>query len=87
MLGRVGSGTVELDETHRFRSGAIRLSDGLYWDVLGLYQNIMIGSGRRLGPLDSGADGWPGWRSTPRQGPRCRSTGSATPLADLSTAA
>ena len=43
MLGRVGNGTIELDEAHRFRNGAISLPDGLYWDVLGLYQDILIG--------------------------------------------
>jgi rhamnulokinase len=43
MLGRVGNGTVELTEAHRFRNGAVRLPDGLYWDVLGLYQDILIG--------------------------------------------
>ena len=43
MLGRVGPGALELTEVHRFRNGAVRLLDGLYWDILGLYQDILIG--------------------------------------------
>ena len=66
MLGRVGNGTVELDEAHRFRNGAVRLPDGLYWDVLGLYQDILIGlrsaartAGQRGGRLAGVAvDAW-----------------------------
>ena len=29
--------------SHRFRNGAVRLPDGLYWDVLGLYPDILAG--------------------------------------------
>jgi rhamnulokinase len=43
MLGRVGPDTLELTQAHRFRNGAVRLPDGLYWDVLGLYQDILAG--------------------------------------------
>src|SRR4051794_2703147 len=43
MLGRVGPDTLELTEVNRFRNGAIRLPDGMYWDVLGLYQDIVTG--------------------------------------------
>jgi rhamnulokinase len=43
MLGRVGPDTLELTEVNRFRNGGIRLPDGLYWDVLGLYQDIVAG--------------------------------------------
>ena len=32
-----------LTEVNRFRNGAVRLPDGLYWDVLGLYQDILAG--------------------------------------------
>ena len=46
VLGRVGDGTLELTEVHRFRNGAVELPDGLYWDVLGLYQDVLIGLGR-----------------------------------------
>src|SRR6476661_8904249 len=43
MLGRVGPGRIELTEVNRFRNGAVRLPDGLYWDLLGLYQDILVG--------------------------------------------
>jgi rhamnulokinase len=43
MLGRVGPDTLELTEVNRFRNGGVRLPDGLYWDVLGLYQDILAG--------------------------------------------
>jgi rhamnulokinase len=43
MLGRVGPGRIDLTEVHRFRNGAVRLPDGLYWDILGLYQDILEG--------------------------------------------
>ena len=35
---------------HRFRNGAVRLPDGLYWDVLGLYTDVLDrAAGRRPG--------------------------------------
>jgi rhamnulokinase len=43
MLGRVGPDVLELTEVSRFRNGAVRLHDGLYWDVLGLYLDILAG--------------------------------------------
>jgi rhamnulokinase len=43
MLGRVGPDVLELTEVHRFRNGPVHLPDGLYWDILGLYQDILIG--------------------------------------------
>jgi rhamnulokinase len=41
--GRVGPDTLELTEVNRFRNGPVRLPDGYYWDVLGLYQDILAG--------------------------------------------
>ena len=44
MLGRVGARRrCELTEVARFRNGGVRLPDGLYWDVLGLYLDILAG--------------------------------------------
>jgi rhamnulokinase len=43
MLGRVGPEQLELTEVHRFRNGGVRLPDGLYWDVLGLYTDVLTG--------------------------------------------
>jgi len=43
MLGRVGPGRIDLTEVRRFPNEAVRLPDGLYWDVLGLYRNMLAG--------------------------------------------
>jgi rhamnulokinase len=43
MLGRVGPDHLELTEVHRFRNGGVRLPGGLYWDVLGLYTDVLTG--------------------------------------------
>jgi rhamnulokinase len=43
VLGRVGPDVLEMTEVNRFRNGAVRLPDGLYWDVLGLYQDVLEG--------------------------------------------
>ena len=58
MLGRVGADTLELTEAHRFRNGAVQLPDGLYWDVLGLYQDILAGL-RDAAKEDPEIRGWP----------------------------
>jgi rhamnulokinase len=62
MLGRVGPDTLELTEVTRFRNGAVRLPDGLYWDVLGLYQDVLAGlraAARQSGTLTGLAvDSW-----------------------------
>jgi rhamnulokinase len=41
--GRVGPGVLQMREVHRFRNGPVTLPDGLYWDILGLYQDIVAG--------------------------------------------
>ncbi len=43
VLGHVGPDVLELIEISRFRTGGVRLPDGLYWDVLGLYLDILAG--------------------------------------------
>ncbi len=43
ILGRVGPGVLEMTEVSRFRNGAVALPDGLYWDILGLYQDVIAG--------------------------------------------
>ncbi|MFF6996807.1 rhamnulokinase family protein [Streptomyces sp. NPDC008313] len=58
MTGRVGPGTLELTEAHRFADRPVRLPEGLRWDVLSLYAGVLEGL-RRAGPVDSvGIDGW-----------------------------
>jgi rhamnulokinase len=43
VVGRVGRDRLEMTEVHRFRNGPVQLPDGLYWDVLGLYTDILTG--------------------------------------------
>jgi rhamnulokinase len=43
VVGRVGRDRLEMTEVHRFRNGPVQLPDGLYWDVLGLYSDILTG--------------------------------------------
>jgi rhamnulokinase len=43
VVGRVGPDRLEMQEVHRFRNGPVQLPDGLYWDVLGLYTDILTG--------------------------------------------
>ncbi len=45
ILAHVGPGQLELNEIRRFRNGPISLPDGLYWDILGLYQDVLTGIG------------------------------------------
>lgn len=62
ILGRVGPGTLEMTETRRFRNGPVHLPDGLYWDVLGLYTDVLHGlrDARRQAPdlRGIGIDSW-----------------------------
>ncbi len=54
--GRVGPGVLQMTEVSRFRNGPVTLPDGLYWDVLGLYQDIIAGL-RDAARLDGGHAG------------------------------
>lgn len=43
ILGEVGPDRLELTELARFRNGPVQLPEGLYWDILGLYQDVLGG--------------------------------------------
>ena len=61
MLGRVGPDTLELSEANRFRNGPVRLPDGYYWDILGIYQDILAGlrkAGREAELAGLAIDAW-----------------------------
>jgi len=62
IVGRVGPDHLSMSEVHRFRNGPVRLPDGLYWDVLGLYLDVLTGlrnAARDAGPLAGLAiDSW-----------------------------
>ncbi|WP_190177858.1 rhamnulokinase [Streptomyces naganishii] len=58
MVGRVGPGSLELTEAHRFPNRPVRLPEGLRWDVLALYAGVLDGL-RAAGEVDSvGIDSW-----------------------------
>jgi rhamnulokinase len=61
IVGRVGTGLLELREAHRFPNIPVRLSGTLHWDILRLYGDVIDGvrAASRLGELASvGIDSW-----------------------------
>ncbi|MFE5136156.1 rhamnulokinase family protein [Streptomyces fagopyri] len=58
MVGRVGPGTLDLTEAHRFPNRPVRVPEGLRWDILSLYAGVLDGL-RAAGRVDSvGIDSW-----------------------------
>lgn len=43
MVGRVAPNELELTEVHRFPNDPVRLPDGLHWDILRLYREVLAG--------------------------------------------
>ena len=43
MVGRVAPNELELTEVHRFPNDPVRLPDGLHWDILRLYHEVLAG--------------------------------------------
>ncbi|MFF9408225.1 rhamnulokinase family protein [Streptomyces anandii] len=58
MVGRVGPGSLELTEAHRFPNRPVRLPEGLRWDVLALYAGVLDGLRAAGGVHSVGIDGW-----------------------------
>jgi len=62
MVGTVGPQTLALEEAYRFSNDPVTLPDGLHWDVLRLYHDIVEGLGRAARIDHSiksvGVDGW-----------------------------
>ncbi|GAA1914198.1 rhamnulokinase family protein [Nocardioides lentus] len=63
VVGRVGGadgGGVGLEVVHRFANDPVRLPDGLHWDLLGLFSEVLVGL--RLAaahaPASVGIDSW-----------------------------
>ncbi|MBB5787702.1 rhamnulokinase [Jiangella mangrovi] len=48
MLARVGPDRLDLTEVHRFANVPVRLPDGLHWDVLRLYRDVLDGLGHAV---------------------------------------
>jgi rhamnulokinase len=62
IVAHVGPDRLQLDEVHRFSNDPVALPDGLHWDVLRLYHEVLDGlrrAGRAGGRLVSiGIDSW-----------------------------
>ena len=62
MVGRVGPNDLEVHEVHRFPNEPVGVVDGLHWDVLRLFREVVAGlreAGRVGGALASvGVDSW-----------------------------
>jgi rhamnulokinase len=43
MLGRIGPGGVSMEHIHRFPNEPVQLSTGLHWDLLGLFDEVLVG--------------------------------------------
>ncbi|MCA1223503.1 rhamnulokinase [Streptomyces sp. 8L] len=61
MVGQAGAGRLRLTEVHRFANRPVELPDGLRWDVLGLYGDLLDGlrlAGRGRDIASIGIDSW-----------------------------
>ena len=63
VVGAVDDDGIELREVHRFPNRPVRLPDGLHWNVLGIFSDVIAGLERASaeigGPLASvGVDSW-----------------------------
>ena len=64
IVGRVGPKELRLEEVHRFANEPVALPDGLHWDVLRLYREVLDGlriaarGGDGEPPLSVGVDSW-----------------------------
>jgi rhamnulokinase len=62
MVGRVAPNELELIEVHRFPNDPVQLPDGLHWDILRLYREVLIGLREAARAADGlvsvGVDSW-----------------------------
>lgn len=61
MVGRVGPGSLDLAEVHRFPNRPVRLGEGLHWDVPDLFTGVLDGlreAARSGGVASVGVDAW-----------------------------
>jgi sugar (pentulose or hexulose) kinase len=61
MACRVGARTLHLEELHRFGNGGVPVRGSLFWDVLGIHREVLVGIREvaRTGSLDGiGIDSW-----------------------------
>ncbi|HEU4908617.1 MAG TPA: FGGY family carbohydrate kinase, partial [Propionibacteriaceae bacterium] len=48
MLGHLGSDQLSVEAVHRFSNDPVRIPDGLHWNILELYRNVLIGLRRAV---------------------------------------
>ncbi|WP_406691660.1 rhamnulokinase family protein [Saccharopolyspora sp. ID03-671] len=58
VLGRLAAGRLETREVHRFANGPVPLPDGLHWDAVGLFREVLAGLRRAGEPVSVGVDSW-----------------------------
>ena len=63
IVGSLDGDHLFIEETHRFINNAVRLPDGLHWDVLRIWSQIKTGIGVSLTKFDKkldsiGLDSW-----------------------------
>ncbi len=58
MVGRLAGDRLDLTEVHRFPNTPVALPDGLHWDIVGLYREVLTGLGRAGGVVSAGIDSW-----------------------------
>ena len=49
MLGHLGPDQLSVEALHRFPNDPVRLPDGLHWNILELYRNILVGLRKAIG--------------------------------------
>jgi rhamnulokinase len=62
MLGHLGPDQLSVGAVHRFPNDPVRVSDGLHWNILELYRNILVGVRKAVGMQSDlagiGIDSW-----------------------------
>jgi rhamnulokinase len=62
VLGRVGPGRLDITDVHRFPNIPVRTRDGLHWNILELYRNVLDGLRKAVaaepGLVSIGIDSW-----------------------------
>lgn len=62
MVGQVAPNELDLVEVHRFPNDPVRLPDGLHWDILRLYHEVLVGLREATrateGLVSIGVDSW-----------------------------
>jgi rhamnulokinase len=62
VLGRIGPDRLDIEVVHRFPNQPVRTADGLHWNILELYRNVLEGLRKAVaaepGLLSIGIDSW-----------------------------